>query len=105
MVKTHNEVTTATLSKIRLIKVNDEKWICKVDYDSSNEQPAEAKEEEEDEEDDVVDANEGHDEPMADAPPSGYENYFAGFEERMMTQLHTMNEEGKSHHQYGETKF
>jgi len=36
MVKAHNEVTTAIHSKIRLIKVNYEKWICKVDYDSSN---------------------------------------------------------------------
>jgi len=46
MVKAHNEVTTAILSKTGLIKVNDEKWICKADYDSSNEQPAEAEEEE-----------------------------------------------------------
>jgi len=69
MVKAHNEVTTTTISKIGLIKVNDEKWICKADYDSSNEQPTEVEEEEEeddeDEEDDnVVDA----DEPMVDVP-------------------------------------
>jgi len=46
---------------------------------------------------------------MPDAPPSGYENYFIGFEERMMNQLHTMyeemHEEERSHHQYCETRF
>ena len=46
MVKAHNEVTTATLNTIGLIKVNDEKWIWKADYDNTNEQHAEAEEEE-----------------------------------------------------------
>jgi len=93
LVKAHNEVTKTTLSKIGLIKVNDDQRICKVDYDSADEQPAE------EEESDVTDADEGQDDPMIDAPPSGYENYFAVFEERMMTQLHTMHEEERSHHQ------
>jgi len=35
----------------------------------------------------------------------GYEQYFVGFEERMMNQLHTMQEEGRTHHQYCETRF
>jgi len=42
---------------------------------------------------------------MYDVPPTGYENYFAGFEERMMNKLHTMHEEERSHHQYCETRF
>jgi len=75
LVKAQNEVATATLNKIGLIKVNDDQWICKVDYDSPDEQPAE------EEEGDATDADEGHDDPMIDAPPSGYENYFTGFEE------------------------
>jgi len=97
----HNEVTAATLSKIGLIKVNDEKWICKADYDSSNVQPAKAEEEEdnEDEEDDNAD------ELMADTPQNDYGQYFMGFEERMMNQPHIMQEEGRTHHQYNETRF
>jgi len=75
LVKAQNEVTTATLDKIGLIKVNDDQWICKVNYDSADEQPIE------EEDGDVADADEGHDDPMIDAPPNGYENYFAGFEE------------------------
>jgi len=42
---------------------------------------------------------------MSDVPPIGYENYFSGVEQRMMNQLHTMQEEENSHHQYYETKF
>jgi len=92
LVKAQNEVTTTTLSKIGLIKVNDDQRIFKVDYDSADEQPAE------EEESDVADADEGQDDLMIDASPSGYENYFASFEERMMTQLHTMHEEERTHH-------
>ena len=66
------QVTTTTLSKIGIIKVNDEKWICKADYESSNEQPAEA-EEEEDDEDEEDDNAADADEPMANVPQSGYE--------------------------------
>ena len=96
LVKAQNEVSTTTLNKIGLIKVNDDHWICKVDYDK---QPAE------EEEGDVAETDEGHDKPMPDALPSGYENYFVGFEERMMTQLHIMHEEERSHHQHCETMF
>jgi len=85
MVKVHNEVTKAILNKIELIKVNDEKWICNANFDSSNEQSAEAEEEEEEEDEDEEDDNvDDVDEPMADVPQSGYEQYFVGFEERMM---------------------
>ena len=94
-----NEVNATTLNKIGLIKVNDDHWICKADYDSPDDQPAE------EEEGDAVETDEGHDAPMLDAPPSGYEDYFVGFEERVMNQLHTMYEEERSHHQYRETRF
>jgi len=79
LVKAQNEVTTTTLNKIRLIKVNDEQWICKANYDRPDEQPIE------EEEGDATDVDEGKDDPMTDVPPSGYDNYFAGFEERMMS--------------------
>ena len=74
---------------------NDDHWICKADYDSSNPQLVE--------EDDnggtsVVVADEGYDVPIHDVPHTGYENYFAGFEERMMSQLHTMHEEERNHY-------
>jgi len=42
---------------------------------------------------------------MADTPQNDYEQYFVGFEERMMNQLHTMQEESSTHHQYCETRF
>ena len=102
-VKAQNEISVAILNKIGLIKVNDDHWICKADYDSSDPQPVE--------EDDnggtsvVVAANKGYDVPIHDVPHTGYENYFAGFEERMMTQLHTMHEEERNHYQYCETRF
>jgi len=99
LVKAQNEVTATTLNKIGLIKVNDDQWICKADYDSPDEQPGE------EEEGDATDVDEGHDDPITDAPPNGYENYFVGFEERMMTQLHTMHDEERSHHQYCETRL
>jgi len=33
LVTTQNEVSASTLNKIGLIKVNDDHWICKTDYD------------------------------------------------------------------------
>jgi len=42
---------------------------------------------------------------MSDVPPTKYENYLTGFEEMMMNHLHTMQEEGRSHQQYCETRF
>jgi len=50
-------------------------------------------------------AVEGYDVPVHDVPHTRYENYFAGFEERMMTQFHTMQEEERNHYQYCETRF
>jgi len=80
--KAQNEISVETLNKIRLTKVNDDHWICKADYDSSDPQPIE--------EDDnrgmsVVVADEGYDVLIHHVPHSGYENYFASFEERMMS--------------------
>jgi len=34
--KAQNEISAATFNKIRLTKVNDDHWIRKVDYDSSD---------------------------------------------------------------------
>jgi len=103
LVKTQNEISAATLSKIGLTKVNDDHWICKADYYSLDHQPVE--------EaggvgtsDAAATTEEGNDAPMHDVPPTGCENYFAGFEEKMMNQLHTMHEEERSHHQYCETR-
>jgi len=42
---------------------------------------------------------------MSSIPPIGNENYFARFEERVMSQLHTMQDDSRSHHQYCETRF
>jgi len=104
LVKSQNEISAAVLSKIGLTKVNDDHWICKPDYDSLDHQPAE--EAGGAGTSDVVAATkEGYDASMHDVPPTGYENYFHGFEERMMNQLHTMHKEERSHHQYCETRF
>ena len=101
-VKAQNEISVATLSKIVLTKVNDDHWICKADYDSYDPQLVE---EDDDAGTSATAADEGYDVPIHDVPHTGYENYFAGFEERMMNQLHTMQEEERSHHQYCETRF
>jgi len=95
--KAQNEISAVTLNKIGLTKVNDDHWICKADYDSSDPQPVE--------EDDnggtsVATTDEGY-----DVPHIGYKNYFVDFEERMMTQLHTMHEEERNNYQYYETSF
>jgi len=50
-------------------------------------------------------ADEGYDVLIHDVSHTGYENYFAGFEERMMSQLHTMHEKERNHYQYCETRF
>jgi len=38
LVKAQNEISAITLNKIGLTKVNDDHWICKADYDSSEPQ-------------------------------------------------------------------
>jgi len=104
LVKAQNEISAATLSKIRLTKVNDDHWICKADYDSPVHQAAEEGEGAGTSAATATANREGYDAPMPD-PPTGYGNYFAGFEERMMNQVHTMQDEERSHHQYCETRF
>jgi len=79
-VKTQNEISAVTLNKIGQTKVNDDHWICKADYDSSDPQLVE-----EDDNGRTSAAVEGYDVPVHDVPHTGYENYFAGFKERMMT--------------------
>jgi len=90
--KTQNEISAVTLNKIRLTEVNDDHWICKADYDSSDAQPIE------DDNGGTSVVAEGYDVPIHDVPHTGYENYFAGFEERMMTQVYTMHEEERNHY-------
>jgi len=92
--KAQNEISAVTLNKIGLTKINDDHWICKADYDSSDPQPIE-----EDDNGGTSAAAQGYDVPVHDVPHTGYENYFAGFKERMMTQLHTMKEEERNHYQ------
>jgi len=72
-VKAQNEINVAILNNIGLTKVNDDHWICKVDYDSSNPQPVK---EGDDAGTSVVVADEGYDVPIHDVPHTGYENYF-----------------------------
>jgi len=42
---------------------------------------------------------------MAGIHQVGNENYFARFEEGIMSQLHTMQADSRRHHQYCETRF
>jgi len=105
LVKAQNEMSAATLSKISLTKVNDDHWICKADYDSPDHQAVEEGEGASTSTVVAAATREGYDAPMPDVPPIGYENYFARFEERMMNQVHTMQDEEMSHHQYCETRF
>jgi len=42
---------------------------------------------------------------MSSIPPVGNEISFSRFEERVISQLHTMVSDNKSHHQYCETRF
>jgi len=94
--KAQNEISAVTLNKIGLTKVNDDHWIYKADYDSFDPQPVE----EDDNGGTSVAVVEGY-----DVPHTGYENYFAGFEEHMITQLHTMHEEERNHYQFVKPGF
>jgi len=103
-VKAKNEISVVTLIKIGLKKINDDYWLCKADGDGLVQQ-------QEEEGEGVgtsvaaVEAEGGYDAHMSVFPPVGYENYLVVFEERMMSQLHTMHDDSRSHHQYCEERF
>jgi len=106
-VKAVNQISTANLTKIGLVKLKNKKWICKADEgttdDDNEEESTEGESEESENEDD--EANMDHDQArMASETPTG-QDYFAGFEQRMFNQLNNMQDQHRVHHEYCQTHF
>jgi len=92
-VKTVNQISTANLTKIRLVKLKNKKWVCKADEGTTNDDKEEESTEEESEEseDEADEANMDHDQAgMASEIPTATagQDYFAGFEQRCRDQYH-----------------
>jgi len=98
-VKALNEISTATLNKIGLKKVNNRRWVCKADGDSTDQEDKGAGTSAAN-----VDApaKEGmyyeHFAYMDDIPPAQGEETFSRFEQMMISQLNTMENDHRSHH-------
>jgi len=103
--KAQNEIIVVTLNKIGLRKVNEDYRVCKADRDGLDQQQEEEGEGAGTSTVAVADAEGGFDAHMSDIPPVGTKNYFARFEERVMSQLHTMHDSSRTHHQYCVTRF
>jgi len=105
-VKALNEISTPTLNKIGLKKVNNCHWVYKANGDSAYQ-----------EEDGVGTSAANADAPagdgisseqfayMADIPLTQGEETFSRFEQMMINQLHTIENDHRSHHQLCETRF
>ena len=90
-----NQISTANLTKIGLVKLKNKKWVCKVDEGTTDDDNKEESTEEESEEseDEADEADIDHDQAgMASEIPTvavGLD-YFVGFEQRMFNQLNNM---------------
>jgi len=107
-VKSQNELIGATLNKIGLKKANDDYWACKADGEGVEQQQYQ--------EDDgagtsvFVATVGGWFDPaqfayMTDNPSVEGEGSFSRFEQMMISPLHTIENEQRSHHQFSETCF
>jgi len=109
-VKAVNQISVKNLTKIGLVKLKNNKWVCKADEgtaDDDNEEESTEGEFEESE-DEVDEANMDHDQAgMASEIPSAAvgQDYFAGFEQRMFNQLNNMQDQHRVHHEYCQTHF
>jgi len=105
-VKALNEISVATLNKIGLKKVNNHHWVCKPKGDSADQ-----------EEDEAGTSVANADAPagegmyseqfayMVDIPPTQGEETFSRFEQMVINQLYTMENDHRSHHKYCVTHF
>ena len=112
-VKAVNQISTANLIKIGLVKLKNKKWVSKADEgttdDDNEEESSEGESEESDDEDDEADQDDmEHDqaEMETETPTAAAEqDYFAGFEQRMFNQLNNMQDQHRIHHEYCQTHF
>jgi len=105
-----NQISTANLTKIGLVKLKNKKWVCKADEgttDDDNEEES-IEEKSEESEDEADEANMDHDQVgMASEIPTAAigQDYFAGFEQMMFNQLNNMQDQHRVHHEYCQTHF
>jgi len=91
-VKTHSEITVATLNKIRLKKVNENQRICKASA-------------EEDEMDDAGAGTSAAPEQFTGEDLGTGDQSYSSFEQLMINQLNSLETNQRSHHEYCETHF
>ena len=102
-----NQISTANLTKIGLMKLKNKKWVCKADEetaDDDNEEESTKGESEESEDEANMDNDQAG---MASETPTAAtgQYYFAGFEQRMFNQLNNMQDQHRVHHEYCQTHF
>jgi len=105
-VKALNQISSITLNKIWLKKVNNRKWVCKADEDNAFQEEegidtsainAEA----------TAEARMNYEQfaNMGETPTTPGQETFSRFKEMMVNQLHTMESDNRSHHQYCKIHF
>ena len=108
-VKTLNQISTATLNKIGLKKMKNKKWICKDDEEIAvhDDDEEETSGDDDDAKDEVGDTNMNYDQvgTEGETPTAPAQESYSRFEELMINQLNTMEDQNQSHHQYCETQF
>jgi len=109
-VKVVNQISTANLTKIGLVKLKNKKWVGKADEETTDDDNEEesTKEESEESDDEADEVDMDHDQAgMASETPTIAvgQDYFAGFEQRMFNQLNNMQDQHRVHHEYYQTHF
>lgn len=108
-VKAQNEITVATLNKISLKKVNDDHWVCKADRGGADQQQYQENDGTGTSVAAVATVGGGFDPAqfayMSSNPPVEEECSFSRFEQMMISKMHTIESEQRSHHQFCETRF
>ena len=89
-VKAHSEITVATLNKIGLKKVNENKWICKASAEQD--------------EMDGAGTSAAAEEFTGEDLGIGEQSY-SSFEQLMINQLNSIETNQRTHHEYCETHF
>jgi len=106
-VKSLNQISAANLSKIGLKKMKKKKWICKVVEESAAQDNDDEEESSDDDDDDdtedeyeETDMNDEQTGTEGGTPTAPAQESYSRFEQLMINQLNTMENQNQSHHQY-----
>jgi len=106
-VKSLDQISAATLNKIGLRKVNNKKWVYKADEDTAFQEDEGAETSAVNVDDDVAKTDMNYDQfaKEGEIPAALGQDSYSRFEQLMINQLNTMENENQSPHQYCETHF